>query len=124
MDGICTTEPNYGWNNMCYNYTNLLQMTLPPAMAFVFLDENPNSINDGFWASVPNQSNYWVDLPAVYHNNTCDLSFADGHVEIRKWKDLVVLEGLDHGANATQAQPSTCQDCVWMQARESTVLPR
>lgn len=127
MNGICTSAsppPDTSWNASCYNYLKASSITLPQGMAFVFLEENPNSINDGFWASVPNQPYYWVDLPAIYHNNACELSFADGHVEIRKWIDQVVLQGIDHGATATPAQPLTCPDCPWMQARETTVKPR
>jgi prepilin-type N-terminal cleavage/methylation domain-containing protein/prepilin-type processing-associated H-X9-DG protein len=124
MNGLNTSTPNYGWNNACYNYYKLSQITLPSTKAFVFLDENPNSINDGFWASVPNIPENWVDLPAVYHNNGCNLSFADGHVEGRKWTDLTVLQGKDNGGSDAPASPTTCQDCPWMQARETTVIPK
>jgi prepilin-type N-terminal cleavage/methylation domain-containing protein/prepilin-type processing-associated H-X9-DG protein len=56
----------------------------PPAQAWVFLDEHPDSINDaGFFA--PHQS-AWVDVPATYHNGACGIAFADGHSDIRKWR--------------------------------------
>ncbi len=64
-----------------------------PSNLFVFLDENPGSINDGFFLN--NQSknaNQWVDRPACYHNNASGLSFADGHSQIRKWTDPQVLK--------------------------------
>ncbi len=124
MDGLNTTTPNYGWNNACYNYFKVSSITLPMTMAFVFLDENPNSINDGFWASVPNQPEEWIDLPAMYHNNASELSFADGHVEVRKWTDINILTGIDNGKNPTTANPINGPDCPWMQARETTVIPR
>jgi prepilin-type processing-associated H-X9-DG protein len=28
-----------------------------------------------------------MNLPAMWHNNGCDFSFADGHVEAFKWRD-------------------------------------
>ena len=30
---------------------------------------------------------YWIDLPAFYHNGAAGLSFADGHAEIKRWRD-------------------------------------
>jgi prepilin-type N-terminal cleavage/methylation domain-containing protein/prepilin-type processing-associated H-X9-DG protein len=59
-----------------------------PAMTFVFLDEHPDTINDGYYIyCYPNAASksYWSDLPANYHNNACGFSFADGHSEIKKW---------------------------------------
>lgn len=61
-----------------------------PAGCWVVLDENPSSINDGwFVVDVANRS--WVDYPATYHNKAGGLSFADGHSEIRKWRDKTIL---------------------------------
>jgi prepilin-type processing-associated H-X9-DG protein len=100
-------------------------ITLPLPMAFVFLDENPNSINDGYWASqgpVPTYNGYWVDLPAVYHNFACNLSFADGHAEVRKWKDQTVIDGIDAGSGDVRAVPFPGVDAPWMQARETTLI--
>jgi prepilin-type N-terminal cleavage/methylation domain-containing protein len=57
-----------------------------PSMILVFLDEAPDSINDGFFAQKADYPPYqWTDLPASYHNRCCGFSFADGHAEIHKW---------------------------------------
>lgn len=61
-----------------------------PSRIFVFLDEHPDSINDGYFLE---QADYttadggavWIDLPASYHNGAASLSFADGHAEIHRW---------------------------------------
>jgi prepilin-type processing-associated H-X9-DG protein len=37
------------------------------------------------------QGNYWQDFPSTRHGDACDLSFGDGHSEIKSWKDKVVL---------------------------------
>jgi prepilin-type N-terminal cleavage/methylation domain-containing protein len=63
-----------------------------PANTWVTIDENPNSINDGWFLVRPNIPNIWRDVPAAYHNHAGGLSFADGHSEIRKWRDKSVLE--------------------------------
>lgn len=66
-----------------------------PSETFVFLDEHPDSINDGWFifctAGDPNQRGFWSDLPASYHNGAAGFSFADGHSEIKKWKNASTL---------------------------------
>ena len=68
-------------------------MTMPmaPVNTWVFVDENPNSINDGWFVCDPNNPNEWYDIPASYHGRAGGLSFADGHAQIRKWTDRNVL---------------------------------
>jgi prepilin-type processing-associated H-X9-DG protein len=62
-----------------------------PSECWVMIDENPISINDGWFVSDPNTPSTWWDMPASYHNGAGGLSYADGHSEIRKWKDTSVL---------------------------------
>jgi prepilin-type N-terminal cleavage/methylation domain-containing protein/prepilin-type processing-associated H-X9-DG protein len=55
---------------------------------WVFIDESPDSINDGSFAvqmPASSQATIWIDVPSKAHGNTCGLSFADGHAEIHKW---------------------------------------
>ena len=58
-----------------------------PCMLWVFVDEQADSINDGW--TIPNVDSLtaWTDLPASYHNGACGFGFADGHSEIKKWLD-------------------------------------
>ena len=61
---------------------------------WVFIDENPRSINDACFIC-DHSSGYsttWIDYPASYHNGACGISFADGHAEIHKWTDTTVLK--------------------------------
>jgi prepilin-type N-terminal cleavage/methylation domain-containing protein/prepilin-type processing-associated H-X9-DG protein len=63
-----------------------------PSMVHVFVDEHPDSINNGafgVWMADPANSarTYIFDFPASYHNGSCGFSFADGHAEIHKWVD-------------------------------------
>ena len=68
-----------------------------PALTFVVLDENPASINDGFFwehaapADGSNPSNWNTDIPATYHNGANGISFADSHAEIHKWHDPAIM---------------------------------
>ena len=53
---------------------------------FVFVDEHPDSINNGWLIIDPETPNEWGDnLPDSYHNRACGFQFADGHSEIHKW---------------------------------------
>ena len=57
-----------------------------PARIWVFVDEDPYSLNDGGFAVGMNTAE-WIDWPATYHNMGGGFSFADGHAEIHRWKD-------------------------------------
>jgi prepilin-type N-terminal cleavage/methylation domain-containing protein/prepilin-type processing-associated H-X9-DG protein len=63
------------------------------ANIWVFIDENPISINDGSFICDPDPAHVgdWIDCPASYHNSAGGLAFADGHAQIRKWTDPTVL---------------------------------
>jgi prepilin-type N-terminal cleavage/methylation domain-containing protein/prepilin-type processing-associated H-X9-DG protein len=107
--------------------------TIPkPSLFYVILDENEDSINNGWFgvsmngiaytgaAANPNQYALF-DYPAYYHNRAAGFSFADGHSEIHQWKDprtmppvrnvtLVTLSGLASPGNL---------DIAWIGAHAS-----
>ena len=58
-----------------------------PSLIFVFLDESPQTINDGWYVFCNDgpTGSLWSDMPASYHNRACGFSFADGHSEIKRW---------------------------------------
>ena len=88
--------------------------TVGPSMLFVTLDENPNTINDGFFVVDPNQPTTWVDVPASYHNHACGIGFADGHAEIKKWRDGNMINTKTVNV---PIQPGFPDDLVWLQQR-------
>ena len=61
-----------------------------PAKLFVFIGVNEDEILDttfGIPVAVnPWSRGYWWDVPSNRHNQGCNLSFADGHVEHWRWK--------------------------------------
>ena len=71
---------------------------LKPTDAVVFLDERPETINDG-WFRTPTALYKLTDLPAIYHgNNSSSFSFADGHAELHRWRDgkfIALTTGVD-----------------------------
>jgi prepilin-type N-terminal cleavage/methylation domain-containing protein/prepilin-type processing-associated H-X9-DG protein len=60
-----------------------------PADLFVFIDTDADEITDPTFGVLPVHDyfqNYWLDIPADRHNTrSCNLTFADGHVETWKW---------------------------------------
>ena len=122
----CWMNGIYAWNALCINYKKLSQFgnKLPPTMALVFVDENPASINDGYWAQNPADPTRWIDSPAHYHINGGTLSFADGHAERRKWQDANVLKGVFNSDKGFSPEPLNGPDLPWVQARCTELLPR
>ncbi len=84
-----------------------------PQQVFVFLEEHPDSINDGlFWA--PNSDRNWVDLPGSFHKGACWFTFADGHLEQRRWVSAATLRPVNlQYANNTSTQPGD-PDLTWL----------
>jgi prepilin-type N-terminal cleavage/methylation domain-containing protein/prepilin-type processing-associated H-X9-DG protein len=87
-----------------------------PAQAFVFIDEHPESIDDGYFLVFVDRKHVWANMPANYHNGAGGLSFADGHAEIRKWKDR------DTRSSKIVANPMGPNDVPWMQLRTSAPI--
>jgi len=92
-----------GYNVNNPDYTQFFKTTqiAQPTEIFVFLDEHPDTIDDGYFLNkdpgtyaMPNASGYgppvnnnaqWIDLPASYHNRATAFSFADGHSQLHRW---------------------------------------
>lgn len=65
----------------------------PPAQAMVFIDENPYTIDDGYFAvPVLRDPTLFQNAPAARHNKAGTLAFADGHSEIWKWYENTTSE--------------------------------
>jgi prepilin-type N-terminal cleavage/methylation domain-containing protein/prepilin-type processing-associated H-X9-DG protein len=62
--------------------------TMSASACFAILDENPLSINDGFFEVDPSNPNSGgVDKPAVNHGQSTSFSWCDGHAALQKWND-------------------------------------
>ncbi len=116
-----------GWVSDIYrHYTKAGDLTLPsPVNLWVFLDENPDSINDAAFAvlmSPPSNPNAtcWQDGPEVSpHYGACGFAFADGHSEIHQWKDsrtMMMKTTYSGSFNYGWVQQGS-KDIMWMQQR-------
>jgi prepilin-type processing-associated H-X9-DG protein/prepilin-type N-terminal cleavage/methylation domain-containing protein len=78
------SESGANSNNPHYRQFFRLTQVPRPATIFVFIEEHPDSINDGYFLN-HFYSRRWTDLPAAWHQGAANLAFADGHVERRRW---------------------------------------
>ena len=111
-----------GYNINNPDYTQFFKSTqIPqPSEIFVFLDEHPDSIDDGYFLNkspeddspggygTPASSAQWTDLPASYHNGATAFSFADGHSSLHRWlQPATIKPPLPHAAALPIAIPSS-----------------
>ena len=91
-----------------------------PAQTFVFIDEAAYSLDDGFFVCTSDK-NQWVNAPATYHGNAGGLSFADGHSEIKAWRDSSLLNaGKAQSHNGAWLNPASgANDLAWLQERST-----
>jgi prepilin-type N-terminal cleavage/methylation domain-containing protein/prepilin-type processing-associated H-X9-DG protein len=94
------------------------------ANLLVFLDEHPDSINDGGWAFQmydPDQRAKagLIDIPASYHNGACGVAFADGHAEIHKWQDGRTQPKIRYETEITHLTTPNNPDADWLAAHIS-----
>lgn len=97
-----------------------------PVKMFVFLDMREDSIDIGNFATrmkgYPDKpTNYgFYDLPGFYHNYSCSFSMADGHSEIRRWRDSRTYPPLIVGGSVNdQFDSPRNQDVVYLQDHSS-----
>jgi len=107
-------------------YTNLASMTTPsPSRLFVFIEEHPDSINDGSFALIMPSSpttTELIDFPAGFHGYSAGLSFADGHVEMKHWIDSRTSPSAVYSLpnpNFNRPTPNN-PDVLWLAERTSS----
>lgn len=68
-----------------------------PASALVFIEESGDSITDGVFPV--DMISTLAAKPADFHDGGANLSFADGHVEYRNWKDSRTVGRIERGVS-------------------------
>ena len=117
MNGFLNPITMYFGNGIALIYRKLTDIVNPqPVNCWVLIDECPGTINDGFFVCDPfGYPITWVDIPASYHNSAGGISFADGHAEIRKWRDPTVTSQNSPTFSPSLQSPPT--DLKWLQDR-------
>jgi len=103
----------------------LKQAQVPkPSKTWLFLDEHPDSINDGYFVN-SDTATAWQDIPASYHNGACGFSFADGHAEIKKWRSAASKYPVQYFYPVTKTFDAAGQaDFQWYRERTGMVDSR
>jgi prepilin-type N-terminal cleavage/methylation domain-containing protein/prepilin-type processing-associated H-X9-DG protein len=95
--------------------------SLSPSLCWVLVDEQADSINDDLFL-VSMMGNLWIDVAASYHNNACGFSFADGHAELKRWRDGNSLQPVRRVNPSLGNQKAAPNDVPWLQQR-TTIKP-
>ncbi len=89
-----------------------------PAQIFVFLDEHPDTINDGFFMNRL-EIYSWGNLPASHHEGSTSFSFADGHTEVHRWVVPGTVRPAQKGGVGGTFPASPPTDYDWLKERSS-----
>jgi prepilin-type N-terminal cleavage/methylation domain-containing protein/prepilin-type processing-associated H-X9-DG protein len=123
VGGTVETSPAPGYGYTSYrNYTKESEFSVPgPSMTMVFDEEHPDSINDSvlglkttaltLWLKQPA---VWDDVPASYHNGTCNFSYADGHAEGHKWLDANTRPAIRQVNPCSSTGLTSPHDYLWL----------
>jgi len=111
-------------NNTWPQYLKVANIPQPSSI-YLFLDEHPDSINDGYFddgaQGTPSAPTSWEDqtsdVPASYHNGACGFSFTDGHSEIHKWMNPgTIVPVVPNGPKVEPSlgTPENYVDRIWL----------
>lgn len=131
LGGWGGTDGNWGAVFSDYKiYKKQTELNDPgPSKMFVFLDMREDSIDMGNfatrmagWPDKPAQYGFY-DLPGYYHHLACGFSFADGHSEIKRWRDGRTTPPIVPGGfvNDQFSSPNN-PDVAWLQERSTRPL--
>lgn len=111
-------------NNPYYRQFFQLSQIPDAARIFLFVEEHPDSINDGYFLNRPG-SYEWIDLPASYHEGAAPFAYADGHVESRRWRlgQTKPPPRPDAANLPLPVPPDARDDYRWLMSRTSIYVP-
>ena len=119
LTGVNTNNPYYR------QFFKLFQVP-EPSQIFIFIEEHPDSINDGYFLNRPRRyQKEWMDLPASYHQGGAHLAFSDGHVEHHRWqsKSTKPPPFPDAAALPFSVSAGEDQDYSWLMDHTSVKMP-
>ncbi len=90
-----------------------------PSERLLFIDLQPESICvPAFWITVQGGGNNG-HAPGSYHKGGATVSFADGHVDVHRWKEPDTLKPIRHGFGRTGSE-----DHQWVVDHATVAIPR
>ena len=114
--GVLSNMFNPDWRQFTTTAT-LVQ----PSEIFVFIDEHPDTLNDGFFMNRFHEPK-WGNLPGSFHHGGASMTFADGHAENHRWNVTgpsgTVRPPIEGAVNGSfPAVPET--DFIWLRDHSS-----
>jgi len=110
-------------------YNKQSDITKPaPVNTWVFIDEHPDSINDGSFrvnmqgvADDGTGGTYvWNDYPANNHGGSGVLAYADGHVASHKWVDAAIISNPVKYSKTTALAAQNNSDLIWLRQQTTS----
>ena len=98
-----------------------------PSNIFVFIDEHPDFLSDGIFFVHPDVDSalgnaHWHDLPSSLHGGLGTLSYADCHVEARRWYTKRKVTCTAPTSPIAQVQGEEIKDLIWF-SQHTTIPP-
>jgi prepilin-type N-terminal cleavage/methylation domain-containing protein len=131
FSGQANVVNQYGAGQNWRIFSKQTDITVPgPVDAWVFIDEHPDSINDGLFrvnlqgvaADYTGGTYQWNDYPANNHGGAGVLAFADGHAAAHKWTDpALVPNPVKHIKNNTLMATAPYNDIIWLRQGTSSL---
>lgn len=101
--------------NSAYPLIDKSQNIRLPANIFVFMEDHEASINDGCFFTDPDTPYHLIKYPAGRHGWSGGLSFADGHLEVHRWRDSRTVPVTPPGQNMQlNVNLPGDEDVVWL----------
>jgi prepilin-type N-terminal cleavage/methylation domain-containing protein/prepilin-type processing-associated H-X9-DG protein len=85
-----------------------------PSDVWVFLDEHPDSIDDGIFFTPTYAVSSLVEIPGCQHGGACGIAFADGHAEIHKWRGTFSTKPVQYVYTVQVPIPTSDPDIIWL----------
>jgi prepilin-type N-terminal cleavage/methylation domain-containing protein/prepilin-type processing-associated H-X9-DG protein len=117
MGGVYSAGLTTNYNPGYIVYIKANDITCPTvADAFVFADEHPGSINDGY-LQINCGTPVFPDVPGSNHGGLGSFSFADGHASLKKWLTGVLQIPIVPGVRVASV-PATVNNADWIWVRD------
>jgi prepilin-type N-terminal cleavage/methylation domain-containing protein len=137
LAGDPADDPNHILNNIddsiqyiYFNKESELHGGMGPADLWVFIDENPDSIDDGNFAfTMPyHGTQEWWNCPSKLHMNATGIAYEDGHAEIHHWlrPDLIqttLYQAHESSGVGLSLTAGGDPDITWMAPHTSILAP-
>jgi hypothetical protein len=113
-------NPNKNWR--VYIKSSEFNVVSPSQLLY-FMEVHPDNICRPFFGVIMDRDAFY-HYPASHHAGGAVNSFADSHVEFRKWKDKRTVRAANADTHSHAENSPGNQDIRWLQERVSSPVPR